>query len=98
MKIHAVNGEDNQLQVVAQGLARFRVEGFLSRKRPFMAEVSYPEPRDELDEGLRAYAMAIINTIKELLPLNPLYNEGLKHYLQNFSPRDPSPLTDFAAS
>lgn len=98
VKIHAVNGEDNQLQVVAQGLARFRVEGFLSRKRPFMAEVSYPEFRDELDEGLRAYAMAIINTIKELLPLNPLYNEGLKHYLQNFSPRDPSPLTDFAAS
>src|SRR5690606_41010259 len=45
-----------------------------------------------------AYALAIINTIKELLPLNPLYNEGLKLYLQNFSPREPSPLTDFAAA
>jgi ATP-dependent Lon protease len=42
--------------------------------------------------------MAIINTIKELLPLNPLYNEGLRHYLQNFSPSEPSPLTDFAAA
>src|SRR5690606_3791005 len=25
-------------------------------------------------------------------------NEGLKLYLQNFSPREPSPLTDFAAA
>jgi ATP-dependent Lon protease, bacterial type len=47
---------------------------------------------------IRAYGMAIINTIKELLPLNPLYNEGLRHYLQNFSPSEPSPLTDFAAA
>ncbi|KZZ29866.1 endopeptidase La, partial [Alcanivorax sp. HI0083] len=31
-------------------------------------------------------------------PLNPLYNEGLRHYLQNFSPSEPSPLTDFAAA
>ncbi len=98
VKIHAVNTEQDQLQVVAQGLARFRISGYMSRKRPFMAEVGYPVPHDELDDNLRAYGMAIINTIKELLPLNPLYNEGLKHYLQNFSPRDPSPLTDFAAA
>ncbi|KAF0806338.1 ATP-dependent protease La [Alcanivorax xiamenensis] len=98
VKIHAVNQEDDHLQVVAQGLARFRVSGYTNRKRPFMAEVEYPEPKDELSDALRAYAMAIINTIRELLPLNPLYNEGLKHYLQNFSPRDPSPLTDFAAA
>src|SRR5699024_699217 len=98
VRIHAVNAEQDQLQVVAQGIARFRISGYMSRKRPFMAEVGYPVPHDELDDNLRAYGMAIINTIKELLPLNPLYNEGLKHYLQNFSPRDPSPLTDFAAA
>ena len=37
------------------------------------------------------------NYVKELVPLNPLYNEELKHYLRRFSPEDPSPLTDFAA-
>jgi len=63
-----------------------------------MTEVSYPEPRAEADETIRAFGMAIINTIRELLPLNPLYNEGLRHYLQNFSPSEPSPLTDFAAA
>ncbi|MFP3589183.1 hypothetical protein SCB29_37140, partial [Paraburkholderia sp. SIMBA_055] len=42
--------------------------------------------------------MAIINGIKELLPINPLYGEELKHYLNRFSPHQPGPLTDFAAS
>ncbi|MED5239372.1 MAG: endopeptidase La [Pseudomonadota bacterium] len=98
VKVHALNEENDHFQLVAQGAARFKVEGWLNRKRPFMAEVSYPEPDRESDETIRAYGMAIINTIKELLPLNPLYNEGLRHYLQNFSPTEPSPLTDFAAA
>ncbi|WP_290525273.1 endopeptidase La [Alcanivorax sp.] len=98
VKVHALNEENDHFQLVAQGAARFKVEGWLNRKRPFMGEVSYPEPDRESDETIRAYGMAIINTIKELLPLNPLYNEGLRHYLQNFSPTEPSPLTDFAAA
>ncbi|EKF73060.1 ATP-dependent protease La [Alcanivorax hongdengensis A-11-3] len=98
VKVHAVNEENGQFQLVAQGLARFRINGYLNRKRPFMAEVAYPKPSQEADETVRAFGMAIINTIKELLPLNPLYNEGLRHYLQNFSPSEPSPLTDFAAA
>ncbi len=98
VKVHALNEENDHFQLVAQGAARFHVEGWLNRKRPFMAEVSYPQPAKDANETIRAYGMAIINTIKELLPLNPLYNEGLRHYLQNFSPTDPSPLTDFAAA
>ena len=98
VKVHALNEENDQFQLVAQGTARFRINSWLSRKHPFMADVSYPEPRADADETIRAYGMAIINTIKELLPLNPLYNEGLRHYLQNFSPSEPSPLTDFAAA
>ena len=98
VKVHALNEENGQFQMVAQGTTRFRIEHWLNRKRPFMTEVSYPEPRAEADETIRAFGMAIINTIRELLPLNPLYNEGLRHYLQNFSPSEPSPLTDFAAA
>ena len=44
------------------------------------------------------YAMAIINTIKELLTLNPLYSEELRQFFNRFHPNDPSPLTDFAAA
>jgi len=42
--------------------------------------------------------MALIQAIKELIPLNPLYNEELKNFLNHFNLNDPSPLADFAAA
>jgi ATP-dependent Lon protease len=42
--------------------------------------------------------VALINTIKELLPLNPLYGEELKFFLSRIGPDEPSNLADFAAS
>ncbi len=99
VKVHNAARESGTLQLVVQGLARFRITAWLSQREPFMAEVEYPQPEEHADDdNVKAYAMAIISNIKELIPLNPLYNEGLKTYLQNFSPRDPSPLTDFAAA
>ncbi|MET1080833.1 MAG: endopeptidase La [Pseudomonas sp.] len=98
VRVHSAAQEGGKLQFVAQGLTRVRIRGWLSRKPPYLAEVEYPaavlDPRDEV----KAYGMALINAIKELLPLNPLYSEELKNYLNRFSPNDPSPLTDFAAA
>ena len=66
---------------------------------PFSARVSYiPEPAGPPNAEVKAYAMAVINTIKELLPLNPLYVEELRMFLDRFGPEDPSHLADFAAS
>lgn len=106
VRIHGVNNDSDNFQVVAQGLSRFRITNWLSKKAPFLVEVEYLtdedgllEPLDANDnEQVKAYSLAIINTIKEILPLNPLYHESLKIYLQSFSPRDPSPLADFAAA
>ena len=42
--------------------------------------------------------MALIQAIKELVPLNPLYNEELKNFLNHFNLNEPSPLADFAAA
>lgn len=98
VRIHHAVREDGKIQFIAQGLTRVRITKWLSRKPPYLVEVDYPEPpADERDE-VRAYAMALINAIKELLPLNPLYSEELKHYLNRFSPNQPSPLSDFAAA
>ena len=98
VRVHSAAQEGGKLQFVAQGLTRVRIRGWLSRKPPYLAEVDYPasplDPRDEV----KAYGMALINGIKELLPLNPLYSEELKNYLNRFSPNEPSPLTDFAAA
>ena len=98
VKVHHAVKEKGKIQFIAQGLTRVRITKWLSRKPPYLVEVEYPEaPSDERDE-VRAYAMALINAIKELLPLNPLYSEELKNYLNRFSPNQPSPLSDFAAT
>lgn len=99
VRVHHASREGGKLQFVAQGLSRVRIRGWLKRHRPpYLVEVDYPQnPSDQRDE-VKAYGMALINAIKELLPLNPLYSEELKNYLNRFSPNDPSPLTDFAAA
>ncbi|WP_027967126.1 endopeptidase La [Halomonas halocynthiae] len=99
VKVHRLQGEDSQMQFIAQGRRRFKIQRWISRKAPYLVEVTYPrEPVDAEDDETRAYAMALINGIKELLPINPLYGEELKHYLNRFSPHEPGPLTDFAAA
>jgi len=98
-RVHRVHSEEGKLQVLVECLQRFRIDSFVSRKRPFSARVDYmPEPVPEPEDQIKAYAMAVINTIKELLPLNPLYVEELRMFLDRFGPDDPSHLADFAAS
>jgi ATP-dependent Lon protease len=99
VRVHHASREGGKLQFVVQGLTRVRIRGWLKRHRPpFLVEVDYPAvPQDPRDE-VKAYGMALINAIRELLPLNPLYSEELKNYLNRFSANDPSPLADFAAA
>ena len=99
VKVHHASRENGKLQFVAQGLTRVRIRTWLKHHRPpYLVEVEYPHQPSEPTDEVKAYGMALINAIKELLPLNPLYSEELKNYLNRFSPNDPSPLTDFAAA
>ena len=98
-RVHRVHQQEGHLQVLVECLQRFRVSRWVSREPPFSARIDYlPEPSGPPDEQVKAYAMAVINTIKELLPLNPLYVEELRMFLDRFGPEDPSHLADFAAS
>jgi ATP-dependent Lon protease len=98
-RIHRVGKQDGRLQVLLEGVERFRVSKWLSESPPFTARVQYlPEARYEEVPEVKAYAVAVINTIKELIPLNPLYGEEFKLFLEHFHPNDPSHLADFAAS
>ncbi|SDF75659.1 endopeptidase La [Pseudomonas seleniipraecipitans] len=99
VRVHHISNDDGKLQFVAQGLTRVRIRGWLKHHRPpYLAEVEYPRNANDSRDEVKAYGMALINVIKELLPLNPLYNEELKNYLNRFSPNEPSPLSDFAAA
>ncbi|MDH3995267.1 MAG: LON peptidase substrate-binding domain-containing protein, partial [Gammaproteobacteria bacterium] len=84
---------------MVQGIKRFRILRWLSDKPPYLVQVEYPRSQGDRDsDEIKAYAMALIKEIKELLPLNPLYSEELKRYLGNFNPNQPSLLADFSAA
>jgi ATP-dependent Lon protease len=98
VRIHHPMRNSGKIQFIAEGLRRMRIVEWLSKKPPFLARVEYPDDILGNDDELKAYAIAIINTLKELVPLNPLYSEELKFFLNRFNPNEPSALTDFAAS
>lgn len=98
VRVHHPMRSSGKIQFIAEGLRRVRIVEWLSKKQPFVARVEYPDDVLGNDDELKAYAIAIINTLKELVPLNPLYSEELKFFLNRFNPNEPSALTDFAAS
>ncbi len=96
--LQASSGE-GEIQFVAEGVQRVEITNWLTDKPPYLVEVKYMESDpDESDTELKAYAMALIGALKELLPINPLYSEELKQYMNRFSPNDPAPLADLAAA
>lgn len=98
VRLHNIVRENGKIQFIAQGLQRFNTERMLSKTPPYAARISYPEEIHENTPEIKAYAMALIQAIKELIPLNPLYNEELKNFLNHFNLNEPSPLADFAAA
>ncbi len=98
VRVHHAQEDSGKVQFIAQGLQRFRIVQWLRRKPPYLVEVEYPEEPDEAADELKAYTLAIISSIKELLRTNPLYGEEVKQYLSRFGPDDSSPLADFGAS
>lgn len=98
VRIHHAQEDNGKVQFIAQGLQRFRITQWLRRKPPYLVEVEYPDEPDEVADELKAYTLAIISSIKELLRTNPLYGEEVKQYLSRFGPEDSSPLADFGAS
>ncbi|SHG93601.1 endopeptidase La [Ferrimonas marina] len=99
VRVHQINKtEDGQYQFVAEGVERAQILRWLNHSQPYMAELSYPIEEHPESKEVKAYAIALISTLRELVPLNPLYSEELKHYLERFGPNEPSALTDFGAA
>jgi len=97
-RIVQLQKNDQALHVVLAGMQRFEVGAWLTSEVPLKVTANYLKDSELDGPERKAYVTAVINTIKELLPLNPLYGEELKLFLQNFRMDDPSRLADFAAS
>jgi len=57
----------------------------------------YEEPK-EVNNELKAYAMSIISTIKELLKVNPIFKEELQIFLGHSDFTEPGKLADFSVA
>lgn len=97
-RVHHAMRDGGRIQFIAEGVERFRIAHWVRTERPFVVQAEYPRATQEAGKEVRAYALAIINKIKELLPLNPLYKENLRAFLERYTPDDPGPLADFAAA
>jgi ATP-dependent Lon protease len=87
------------LQILVQALERFELVSLLKKETLFLAEVRYRyEPIQENTDELKAYSVAIIDCIKELVNMNPLFKEGLSLLIERINLSDPGSLADFAAS
>ena len=98
VRLHHATRSDGRIQFVAEGLQRFRIVEWVSSKPPYMARVEYLYEKSDVDDEMKAYAMALSSTMRELVALNPLYGEALKAYMERFTVGDPASLAWFAAS
>ncbi len=100
MKIFKINQiSEDTIQVVAQGLQRFRKVRAISRE-PFLKwEVkAHYESREKHDEEQKSYTMAIMSSVKELFKMNPIMQEQLKMILNQMTYDKPHMLIDSVAS
>ncbi|MCB1739571.1 MAG: endopeptidase La [Gammaproteobacteria bacterium] len=97
-RVHHLRRDGEQLTFIAEGLKRFRVVRWLSDSAPMRARIEYLEDQDEEDEESKAYGMALLGTLRELLHINPLYSEEVRQYLERFTPNQPSILAWLGAT
>ncbi len=94
-----LHSDDDSMHVMVNCLERFTIQEILPVAKPLMARVRYNyTPELSVNPELKAYSMAIISTLKELVQINPLYSEEIKLFLNRSSMDDPGRLADFAAN
>lgn len=90
--------QTGQLHALFGALDRFELVRVLSSDPYLVAAVRYRyEKPGPVDDELKAYALAVINYIKELIQQNPLYKEELALLSAQGSLEEPSRLADYAA-
>ncbi|MGD9019504.1 MAG: endopeptidase La [Desulfuromonadales bacterium] len=97
--VKVLHSEKNAAHVLVNSLERFEIEAFEERGLTIYARVRYHFATElSVNPELRAYSMAILSTLKELVQINPLYSEEIKLFLNRSSLDDPGRLADFAAN
>ncbi len=97
-RVHKADKQGGKITFLAQGVKRFEIVEWLSETTPYLARIRYLNDSKANDDESKAYSIAILDAIKELIRLNPLFSEDLRQYLGRFSFSEAGLLADFAAS
>jgi ATP-dependent Lon protease len=91
---------EDTIQVLAQGVNRFSCKrNAPSNGAVLRWEVKYHnDPEEKPSDELKAYSMAIISSVKDLLRLNPIFGEQLKMIITQISMEKPGLVMDAVAS
>lgn len=90
--------EQGGAQVILNMEKRIQILDPIKGAPTLKAKVSYHDDHSILTLELKAYAISIISTIKELLKLNPLFKEELQIFLGHSDFTEPGKLADFAVA
>ncbi len=97
--IKVLHTDENSIHLLVNCLERFSIDEILITDTGLFARVTYHYAAElSVNPELKAYSMAIISTLKELVQINPLYSEEIKLFLNRQSMDDPGRLADFAAN
>ena len=97
--LRAVQADAETAHILVNCLERFTIHEIKETERGLIARVQYHHPAEfSVNEELKAYSMAVVSTLKDLVKLNPLQSEAIKLFLSRSTLDDPERLTDFAAN
>lgn len=90
---------DAPMQTMVGARDRFRIRQIVQESPYIIARVEYIfEPDPPATEEIKAFSLAIVNSIKELITLNPLFKEELNLFLSRGGFNEPERLADFSAA
>ena len=80
--LRVFHGEGEGTSILVNCVERFTIEEISKADFGLIATVKYEVPAEvPITEELRAYAMAVITTLRDLVKLNPLQSEAIKMFL-----------------
>ena len=91
-------GEGGSFQALLQGHSRFRILKATERNNRLMGQVVYLEDEVEESQEVKALALSIMNSMRELVKHNPLFSEEIRMFISRNNWNEPGRLADFAAT
>jgi len=67
VRLHNVTSADGKIQFIAHGLQRFTIKRWIKTQTPYLIDADYPQETQAKKKDVKAYAMALIQAIKDCI-------------------------------